>query len=190
MGSSVGRATDQDVLGAYSYHVTHLRRVEGSSPSPPTEDRNMILQESEETLQKFHVDTSTIPGAGRGVFARIDLKKGEALEILGVKVKHGSLEDSCTRYAYHYKFFADSRENSLIPVGFGGMVNQATTVRKVNAHITQTEGKVYYVLIRDVKAGEEILGWYGPNRNDCRPESPEIKTKMPRRLIPKKKKTT
>ena len=145
----------------------------------------MIFQEPEENLRKYRIAASTIPNAGRGVFALVDLKKGDFIEVIGAKVKYGSLEDNCTQYAHNYKFFADGREHSLVPMGIGGIVNQAPTVRQQNATLVQTDdGRVLYIFNRDIKSGEEILGHYGsPSRLDCQTPEKPIRTKIKKKFI-------
>jgi len=122
----------------------------------------------EEKDLRFYISESTQNGAGLGLFASEDIKKGEDLEIIGVEVDVGSPADLCTSYANSFKFAADGSESHkrhLVPVGYGGMANHANEKNDQNVeikHIKDPKGnKVVYRFIKDVAKGEEILGDYG-----------------------------
>jgi hypothetical protein len=125
----------------------------------------------EETDDRFYLAESTVPHAGKGVFAKVDLPKGEYLEIIGAFVENLSLTDECTNYARDYKFAARKEKSTrkIVPFGFGGMVNHALSDDQMNAVIDYRKGSkrnqnasdCCYRFIKDIKAGEEILGHYG-----------------------------
>ena len=73
---------------------------------------------SNESDARFYVAKSTIKGAGKGLFAKIAIAKGDKLEVLGVRVPAKSLADRCTTYADAYKFRIG--KYLLIPTGLGG----------------------------------------------------------------------
>jgi SET domain-containing protein len=118
------------------------------APDPPA-----LLKEQDD---RFYVGTSTIPDAGQGLFARVPLAPGAALEVIGVLVARESVSDRCSHYTDPYKF----RMNGalLIPVGYGAMVNHA-----VEANVEQLVdgGRLYLRALRSIAAGEEILLTYG-----------------------------
>lgn len=128
-----------------------------------------------ETDDRFYLKESTLPGAGLGCFARVPIARHDFLEILGVKVEYGSLTDRCTHYADRYKFAAEPASTYLkyavVPLGLGGMVNQANTPEQQNVAITHLPAdracrnpnadQVVYLAIRDIAADEELLGNYG-----------------------------
>jgi hypothetical protein len=119
----------------------------------------MILKEKD---LRFRIDRSTQPDSGLGLFAVQDIKKGDDLEVIGVLVERGSVSDSCTAYANSFKFAADFDDKMrLVPFGYGGMVNHANEKASQNVEIRYADGRVYYHFIRDVMAGEEVLGDYG-----------------------------
>lgn len=122
---------------------------------------------------RFHIAESTQPGAGKGLFASRDIKKGEDLEVVGVAVEMGSPADACTAYADAYKFaadYADSYTRHIIPMGYAGMVNHANDEADRNVEIKYVDknGSVVcvYRFLRDVAKGDEILGDYGPGWRD------------------------
>ncbi|MDO8461316.1 MAG: SET domain-containing protein-lysine N-methyltransferase [Deltaproteobacteria bacterium] len=112
----------------------------------------MILNETDD---RFYLGDSTLPGAGKGLFAKVPLKAGDRLAVIGVLVPVTSDSDACTRYADEYKFRVG--DHLLIPVGHGAMVNHSASpnLEKI------IEGKeVYLRLLRNVQAGEELLFTY------------------------------
>ena len=126
----------------------------------------MILLE--ENDDRFYVAESTQPGAGRGLFAARDIRKGEDLEVVGVVVEKGSAADMCTSYADAYKFaadYSDSYTRHIIPMGYAGMVNHANDEgdRNVEIKYVLKGGKTtcVYRFLKDVVQGQEVLGDYG-----------------------------
>ena len=108
----------------------------------------VILDEADE---RFFVAPSRIPGAGQGLFARVPLRAGDRLTVIGVFVRRHSVADQCTAYADEYKYRAG--DCVLIPCGVAAMANHSSqpNVEKV------IEGEaVFLELLRDVDAGEEL----------------------------------
>jgi hypothetical protein len=112
----------------------------------------LLLDESD---ARWELRSSTIPGAGRGVFARIDLPAGAALEVIGVLVRSESAADSCTRFADCHKFRVGDR--LLIPVGFGAMVNHSTSP---NLEKVIDGERIWLRTLRPISAGEELFFRY------------------------------
>lgn len=110
----------------------------------------------EEQDDRFRVDTSTIPEAGQGLFARVALEQGARLEVIGALVARDSPADRCSHYTDAYKFRVNGA--LLIPLGYAAMVNHALTPN-VEKHI---EGdRLYLRTLRPIAAGEELLLTYG-----------------------------
>lgn len=108
-----------------------------------------------ETDDRFYVAPSTLPGAGHGLFARVPLKEGSRLLVIGVLVQANSDSDRCTAFADAHKFRAG--DQLLIPLGFGAMVNHSPVPNLA----TVIEGNaVHLQLLRDVAAGEELFFTY------------------------------
>lgn len=110
----------------------------------------------DEEDDRFYVAESTVPGAGRGLFTKQPLRKGDRFEVIGVIVRRESTSDRCTHFCDHHKFRIGETE-LLIPLGFGGMVNHSPTpnVQKV------FEGdRVYLEALRDLAANEEVFFTY------------------------------
>ncbi len=104
---------------------------------------------------RFYAAPSTLPGAGRGLFARVPLRAGERLAVIGVMVRRDSESDRCTAFADEYKLRAG--EYLLIPCGIAALANHSAepNLEKV------VEGQsVFLQLLRDVGAGEELCFSY------------------------------
>jgi len=110
----------------------------------------------DETDDRFELRESTIPGAGRGVFAIKPLHDGDRLKVIGVFIKPNSVADDCSRYADEHKFRAGDK--LVIPVGFGGMMNHSSTAPNMEKVVEEDE--LYLVATRDVSVGEELLWTY------------------------------
>lgn len=110
----------------------------------------------EEHDDRFAIETSTIPDAGRGLFARVALEAGARLEVVGVRVAPGSAADRCSHYTDRYKF----RVNGvlLIPLGYAAMVNHAIAA---NVEQVADGDRLYLRVRRPIAAGEELLLTYG-----------------------------
>lgn len=126
----------------------------------------------EETDHRYDVRPSTVPGAGLGLFAKVPLKKGDCLELVGVYVPVQSITDIATYYAGKYKF-AGSDKNPpnryVVPMGYAAFVNhdqERQNVQIVAAKGRSTKnpnaGQIVYLFLRDISPGEELLGDYGP----------------------------
>ena len=111
----------------------------------------------DERDERFAVGPSRIPNAGNGLFARVALKKGDRLTIVGVLVAAESASDLCTRYADHYKYRVG--DHLLIPIGYGAMVNHSSTP---NMGKVIDGGNVYLEALRDIGEGDELSFSYDP----------------------------
>jgi SET domain-containing protein len=108
-----------------------------------------------EVDDRFEVRESTVPGAGRGVFARVALVAGDVLEVIGVRVPRESVSDRCTHFADHHKFRVG--DALLIPVGFGGLVNHSTTP---NLEKLVEGERVFFRTLRPIAPDEELFFRY------------------------------
>ena len=104
---------------------------------------------------RFYIGDSTVPGAGKGLFAKVPIAQGERLWVLGAMIRADSVSDQCTAYADAYKFRVG--DDLLIPLGYGAMVNHSAdpNLEKV------VEGEqVYLRALRPIREGEELLFCY------------------------------
>jgi len=109
------------------------------------------------TSDKIYVDTSKIPKAGRGVFARNNIKKGEMIErcptIEIPSEDAANLTDSIIiTYVYH---LGKEKERALLPLGFGPIYNH--TYRPNADYKIKQNGKfIDFIANKDIKKDEEI----------------------------------
>lgn len=113
----------------------------------------MTITESD---PRFYIADSVVPGAGRGLFARVPLAVGEEPRVIGVLIPADTVSDECTRYADAYKFRVGDR--LLISVGYGAMVNHSS--QAPNEEKVAVGDAVYLRALRPIAAGEEPLFCY------------------------------
>ena len=109
----------------------------------------------DERDDRFYAKASAIPGAGRGVFARVPLKAGDRLEVIGVRVQRDSASDGYTAFADAYKFRVG--DDLLIPCGIAALANHAS---EPNLRKVVEDDTVSLELLRDVDADEELCFAY------------------------------
>ena len=111
------------------------------------------------------VAPSTIPGAWRGLFATVPLKRGSVIADYTVDTKALSEEEfqvllssgRATHVALVRGKYLDASDGVS---SIAGMLNRAPSGRKNNARINKLG---YVVLTRPVKARREIFLAYGPS---------------------------
>lgn len=105
---------------------------------------------------RFAAGPSTVAGAGRGLFARVDLPAGAVLEVVGVLVQRDSPADVCTHFADRHKLRVGD-DLLLIPTGFGALVNHSAAP---NLERLADGDRVFFRTLRPVAAGEELFFRY------------------------------
>jgi hypothetical protein len=110
---------------------------------------------ADETDDRFELRPSTVPGAGLGVFAKVDLPEGATLDVIGVLIRRESLTDLCTHFADHHKFRLGDK--LLIPLGLGGLVNHSSDP---NLEKIIDGDRVFFRAMRLISAGEELFFRY------------------------------
>jgi uncharacterized protein len=107
---------------------------------------------------RFYVADSTVPGAGKGLFTRVPIQRGERLEVVGVMVRRDSASDRASHFSDHHKFRV-GEDLLLIPLGFGAMVNHSSTP---NLKKVFEDDCLYLEALRDLPANEEVFFTYTP----------------------------
>lgn len=109
------------------------------------------------TSDKIYVEGSKILGAGRGVFARNDIKKGEIIErcpIIEVpKYDTANLNESIL--VTYFFYLGKNKEQLVVALGFGSIYNHSY---KPNAKykIKPKEEILEFTALKDIKKDEEI----------------------------------
>lgn len=114
----------------------------------------------EETDIRFYIDSSALPNAGKGLFAKEKIIRGDILEIIGVYIKQFGKSDECTEYAKNRKYVY--KDYLIIPVGYASMINYAPDQEKENVNLIQTD-RSYLEFTKDVEPDDEILLYNGDN---------------------------
>ena len=111
----------------------------------------------EEKDDRVYIAPSKIPGAGKGLFAKVPFAAGDVVEVIGILVRTNSIADECTRYADAYKFRVG--DFLLIPMGYGGIVNHSSSPNMEKIIKGQC---VYLRALRLIQKDEELLFVYSP----------------------------
>ena len=107
---------------------------------------------------KVYVDESLISGAGKGVFAKSEIGKGELIERCPfIEIPEGEREKFNESFLVSYFFyFGKGKEKQAFLLGLGSMYNHSY---KPNAcfEIKPSESVVEFRALKKIKEGEEIL---------------------------------
>lgn len=118
---------------------------------------------------KIYIKKSGIKNAGRGVYARRDIKKGEIIEVCPIievpKYDMANLRESIL--VTYFFYFGKTKEKLLIALGFGSIYNHSY---KPNAayKIMSTKKLIEFTALRNIYENEEITTNYnkiGKNKN-------------------------
>jgi len=115
----------------------------------------MTIHEPDERIE---LRTSTIPGAGLGLFAVKPIRRGDFIAYYTGRliVNRDSVADRSTHFADGHKFnIGDDR--LLIPCGYGGMANHSD---KPNMLRVVIGNRVCLRAVRTIRAGEELFHRY------------------------------
>ncbi|MFW0837392.1 MAG: SET domain-containing protein [Candidatus Komeilibacteria bacterium] len=97
------------------------------------------------------------PLGGRGMFARVDIKKGQVVETAPYVLVD---KDDCTCALADYKF-AHSKTKELVCLGYGAMYNHAKRPNLEHRYSNRFKNCLDFIALRDIKSGEELLVSYG-----------------------------
>jgi SET domain-containing protein len=122
---------------------------------------------------KVYIGKSHIPKAGRGVFTRRDIKKGEIIEtcpLIEIN-KHDMASLSESILVTYFFFFGRKKDRLAIALGYGSIYNHSG---KPNAvfKINPTENMMDFTALRKIKKGEEITFDYYNSSNPKHKKNP------------------
>ncbi len=124
----------------------------------------------ENTDKNFEVRKSSIPGAGKGLFTKVDLKKGERIiEYLGEIITEAELDKRAEKDIFGYAFFVSKKkciDAYYMPEALARYANDAkgiTRVKGINNNCCYEiwKNRGWIKAEKNIKAGEEIFVSYG-----------------------------
>ncbi len=123
------------------------------------------------TSDKIYISQSKMQNAGRGVFAKIAIKKGEIIERCPVIEipEHDTANLGESMLVTYFYFFGKKRERTNVVLGFGSIYNH-TYIPNATYKEEQKEVAVDFIALKDITKDEEITVNYGQgNQEDTSP---------------------
>ena len=117
----------------------------------------------------LEVRESAIKGAGRGVFATRDIKKGEVIEQSPVIFLEGEARMLKSSELYNYFFLSEDKQSVAIALGYGSIYNHSYEPNATYEKQFDDE-LIVFIAIKDIAADEEITVNY--NYGDPDDKSP------------------
>lgn len=115
----------------------------------------------------MYVKQSSVKGAGRGVFAQQDIKKGESIETCPVitipAYDMANLNESIL--LTYFFFHGSDKKRVCIALGFGSLYNHSYTPSAMYTIHTE-EKTVEFTALSDIKKDEEITFNYKLGNHD------------------------
>jgi len=120
--------------------------------------------------KNFEVKKSNIPGSGKGLFAKVDFKKGERIiEYLGEIITEAELDKRAENDIYGYAFFISKKkcvDAYYTPEALARYANDAAGLVRVtgvknNCCYSIWKNRGWIEAEKPIKAGEEIFVSYG-----------------------------
>ena len=118
------------------------------------------------TSDKIYVSKSRILNAGRGVYARCDIKKGEIIErcpIIEIS-KHDTSNLKESVLVTYFFYFGRNKERVAIALGFGSIYNH-TDKPNTTYKIKSREKVIDFIALTDIKKDEELTFNYYNSSN-------------------------
>ena len=108
-------------------------------------------------LGKIYVKKSDIRDSGRGVFAKVDIQKGEIVEECPIiEIPKDDLSPISESVLVNYIFFfGKKKERAGLILGFGSLYNHSEEPN-VGFEVKHGEGVVEFVALEDIKKDREL----------------------------------
>jgi SET domain-containing protein len=121
--------------------------------------------------EKIYIDESTLPNAGRGVFAKEAIQEGECIEQCPV-IALDNVKDRArlrkTGLVNYYFLWGDKRDHAAICLGWGAVYNHSFSPNARYEKVMEDRRMDFYAL-RDIAPGEEILVNYNGDPENTAP---------------------
>ena len=111
-----------------------------------------------------------MPDAGRGVFAKAGIKKGELIEkcpVIPIPEHDVAALSESILLTYFY-FFGKKRERMVVALGFGSIYNHTDTPNATYKE-HEKEQTIDFIALRDIQKDEEITVNYVQEKNNKNP---------------------
>ena len=133
--------------------------------------------------KKIHIIKSNIPNSGRGVFASVDIKKDEIIEIAPILIlefsdfitqrvsrsdamKSRAIIDTKWNKLFEYYFWMD--DYVALALGYGSLYNHSKDPN-CQYELNRKEETITFTAIKDIKKDEEILFNYKGSSSENAP---------------------
>lgn len=119
------------------------------------------------TSKKIFLKESKIKGAGRGVYAKENIKKGEIIEtapFVEISGNDTSKVNESILVTYFF-YFGKDKEKIALALGFGSLYNHSNKPN-MTYKIKPKEKTINFISLRDIKKGEEITFNYKNGSQD------------------------
>lgn len=121
--------------------------------------------------EKIYIGESTLPGAGRGVFAKEAIQAGERIEQCPVIALENAKDRARLRktgLVNYYFLWGEKRDHAAICLGWGAVYNHSFAPNARYEKVMEDRRMDFYAL-RDIRPGEEILVNYNGDPNNTTP---------------------
>ncbi len=106
---------------------------------------------------RVYIKASKIHNAGRGVYARMDIKKGQLIEKCPVievpKADMSNLRESIL--VTYFFYFGKNREKLIVALGFGSLYNHSHQPNAIYK-IKPLEKTIDFIALKNIKKNQEI----------------------------------
>lgn len=122
-------------------------------------------------VTKIEVRTSSMKGAGRGVFATSSIKEGELIEqcpVVALTDRKDRDRLRKTGLVNYYFLWGERRDHAAICLGWGAVYNHSFEPNARYEKVMEDLRMDFYAL-RDIQEGEEILVNYNGDPDDRTP---------------------
>ena len=106
---------------------------------------------------KLYIAQSTIPNSGRGVFAKVAIKKGDTIErcpVIEIPEHDAEMVNQSILSSYIY-YLGKTKEQLFLTLGFGSLYNH-TYEPNAKYKPNYKEQLIEFIALRDIQSQEEI----------------------------------
>lgn len=122
------------------------------------------------STNKLYISQSTIPDSGRGVFANVNIPKGQIIETCPyLEIPGSEIENIAAGYLHNYLyFFGPDKDSALLALGFGSIYNHTYTPNAIYK-IKPQQQVIQFISTQNIKKSQEITVNYIQSNPDSGP---------------------